>query len=226
MNKYPNIKTHVNQLYGSIRSASRHAGGIVVGENLDEWMPLINSKGVRQTPWAEGQNVRHLEPMGFIKFDVLGLETLSTMEKAVFHILRRHKGIKNPTFNDIKEFYSQHLHPDVLDMNDSEVYKNVFHAGSFPGIFQFTECLTGDTKVLMPNDASVTGCGKSKDLRDFKVGDKVISYNEGDGLFEEDQVVGFLDQGEKETYEITLENGQTIRATGNLFSFLIIKRIC
>jgi DNA polymerase-3 subunit alpha len=139
LDKYPNIKTHVNQLYGSIRSASRHAGGIVVGENLDEWMPLINSKGVRQTPWAEGQNVRHLEPMGFIKFDVLGLETLSTMEKAVFHILRRHKGVKNPTFEDVKSFYNEHLHPDVLDMNDGEVYKNVFHNGSFPGIFQFTE---------------------------------------------------------------------------------------
>jgi len=139
LDKYPNIKTHVNQLYGSIRSASRHAGGIVVGENLDEWMPLINSKGVRQTPWSEGQNVRHLEPMGFIKFDVLGLETLNIMEKAVFHILRRHKGVKNPTFDDIKNFYNKHLHPDVLDTNDTAVYKNVFHDGNFPGIFQFAE---------------------------------------------------------------------------------------
>ena len=43
-------------------------------------MPLINSGGVRQAPWAEGQNVRHLEPMGFIKFDLLGLSTLKMME--------------------------------------------------------------------------------------------------------------------------------------------------
>ena len=56
--------------------APRHAGGVVVGEDLNSRMPLINSGGVRQTPWSEGQNVRHLEPMGFIKFDVLGLSTL------------------------------------------------------------------------------------------------------------------------------------------------------
>ena len=56
-----------------MRSCSRHAGGVVIAENLDKSMPLINSGGVRQAPWAEGQNVRHLEPMGFIKFDLLGL---------------------------------------------------------------------------------------------------------------------------------------------------------
>ena len=64
--KHPQIKTHVLALHGQIRSVSRHAGGIVVGESLNEWMPLINSGGVIQTPWTEGQTVRHLEPFGFI----------------------------------------------------------------------------------------------------------------------------------------------------------------
>jgi DNA polymerase III alpha subunit len=46
-------------------------------------MPLIYSGGVRQTPWTEGQHVRHLEPMGFIKFDILGLGTLRMIEDAI-----------------------------------------------------------------------------------------------------------------------------------------------
>jgi DNA polymerase-3 subunit alpha len=137
--EHPNVKTHVEALHGAIKACGRHAGGIVVGENLDNWMPLINSKGVRQTPWAEGQNVRHLEPMGFIKFDVLGLETLSIMEKTIEHILRRHHGIKKPTFDLIKEYYSKHLHPDVIDFSDNKVYENIFHAGKWGGVFQFTE---------------------------------------------------------------------------------------
>ena len=70
--KYPHVKTHVQALYGQVRSCSRHAGGVVVGEDLNKRMPLINSGGITQTPWSEGMNVRHLEPMGFIKFDVLG----------------------------------------------------------------------------------------------------------------------------------------------------------
>lgn len=139
LKKYPDVKTHVNRLYGAIRSASRHAGGVVIAENLDEWMPLINSKGVRQTPWSEGMNVRHLEPMGFIKFDLLGLASLRMMEVAITHILRRHHGIKNPTYDDVKSYYDSNLHPDVIDLDDQSVYTNIFHGGRWAGVFQFTE---------------------------------------------------------------------------------------
>ena len=139
LQRYPEVKTHVETLYGQVRSCSRHAGGVVIGENLNQRMPLINSGGVRQTPWSEGQNVRHLEPMGFIKFDVLGLSTLKMIEGAIRHILVRHHNIPEPTFEDIQAFYNKNLHPDVIDFDDKEVYKNIFHAGKWAGVFQFTE---------------------------------------------------------------------------------------
>ncbi len=138
LQKYPDIKTHVEALVGQIRSTSRHAGGVVIGEDLDKHMPLICSKGVIQTPWTEGQNVRHLEPLGFIKFDILGLSTLEMIESATAHILRRYHNIENPTFEDVKGYYNSTLHPDVLDLDDKNVYKNIFHKGKFAGIFQFT----------------------------------------------------------------------------------------
>ena len=137
--KYPHVKEHVQALHGSYRSCSRHAGGVVIGEQLDKYMPLISSKGVRQTPWSEGQNVRQLEPMGFIKFDILGLSTLRMIEDCISKILRRHHGIESPTFEDIKAYYDQHLHPDTIDLDDQEVYKNIFHDGQWVGVFQFTE---------------------------------------------------------------------------------------
>jgi len=139
LQKYPHIKTHVEKLYGQTRSASRHAGGVVIGERLDEWMPLINSGGVRQTPWSEGQNVRHLEPMGFIKFDILGLASLRMVEGAIERILKRHHNIENPTFEDIREYYNEHLHPEKIDLEDRQVWENIFHEGKWAGIFQFTE---------------------------------------------------------------------------------------
>ena len=139
LEKYPNIRTHIEKLYGQTRSASRHAGGVVVGENLDQWMPLINSGGVRQTPWSEGMNVRHLEPMGFIKFDILGLASLRMLEGAIERILKRHHGMENPTFADIKDFYDKNLHPEKIDLDDKEVWQNIFHKGKWAGIFQFTE---------------------------------------------------------------------------------------
>jgi len=139
LDKYPDVKTHVNALYGQTRSASRHAGGVVVGENLNEWMPLINSGGVTQTPWSEGMNVRHLEPMGFIKFDILGLASLRMIEGAIGHVLKRYHDIEDPSFEDIKNFYENNLHPERLNLDDKQVWQNIFHEGKWAGIFQFTE---------------------------------------------------------------------------------------
>jgi DNA polymerase-3 subunit alpha len=139
LQKYPQIETHVNTLYGQVRSCSRHAGGVVIAEDLNKHMPLISSGGVTQSPWTEGQHVRHLEPLGFIKFDILGLASLRMIEGAISHLLQRHHGVQQPTFEDIKGYYNKNLHPDVIDLTDQEVYKNIFHEGRWAGIFQFTE---------------------------------------------------------------------------------------
>ena len=139
LQQYPHVKTHVEALYGQVRSSSRHAGGVVIADDLHKQMPLITSGGVRQTPWSEGQNVRHLEPMGFIKFDILGLASLRMMEDAIRSILVRHHGVRKPTFADIKKYYQEKLHPDVINFDDQEVYENIFHKGKWAGVFQFTE---------------------------------------------------------------------------------------
>jgi DNA polymerase-3 subunit alpha len=138
LTKYPHVATHVETLQRQIRSISRHAGGVLFADNLDGQMPLINSGGVVQTPWTEGQTVRHLEPLGFIKFDILGLASLRMIETAIGHILKNHHGIKDPTFADIKKFYDENLHNEKIDLNDQAVYENVFHKGKFLGTFQFT----------------------------------------------------------------------------------------
>ena len=52
--KHPKIEKHCRDLAGQVKSCSRHAGGVVIGESLNQYMPLIASKGVRQTPWSEG----------------------------------------------------------------------------------------------------------------------------------------------------------------------------
>jgi len=155
LDKYPQVKTHVKVLNGQIRSASRHAGGILCAENLNKIMPLIRSGGVLQTPWSEGQNVRHLEPLGFIKFDLLGLASLRMIDSAIQHILRRHKGVDNPTFEDVFRFYDEYLHPDKIDFNDQSVYENIFHKGKWIGVFQFTAqgaqnfCISAKPTTLM-----------------------------------------------------------------------------
>ena len=140
LKKYPDVETHINNLHGQVRSLSRHAGGVCIAENLDQCMPLIKSGGVLQTPWTEGQNVRHLEPLGFIKFDILGLSTISMIQDAINQVLKRHFKIDEPAFSDIKEFYDNNLHPDVIDLDNQAVYEGIYHSGKkWFSIFQFTE---------------------------------------------------------------------------------------
>jgi DNA polymerase III alpha subunit len=84
---------------------------------------------------------------------LLGLSTLKMMEGSIEHILRRHHNVENPTYADIKKFYDENLHPDVLNLNDEKVYKDIFHAGKWAGIFQFTESGAQDfCKRVKPNN--------------------------------------------------------------------------
>jgi len=138
LRKYPSVASHIENLQGMVKSIGQHAAGLVWSDNLHEKMPLISAKGSFQSPWSEGQAVRHLEPLGFIKFDILGLQTLTIIEDTIKHILHKRKlscGIK-----EIIEFYNRNLHPDVINFDDQKVWETVFHKKKNLnlGIFQFS----------------------------------------------------------------------------------------
>lgn len=137
--KYPFIKKHVENLHGMVRSFSRHAGGCIISDDLHKNMPLISTGGGGnyQTPWSEGQNVRHLEPLGFIKFDLLGVSTLKIIEECIERILKRRN--KKYGFEMVRKFYDKFLHPNVANYADLKVWENIFHKGDkWISIFQFT----------------------------------------------------------------------------------------
>ncbi len=138
LHDYPEVGKNITNILDNVRNNSTHAAGMIICDNLSQKMPLMMRDGVYQTPWAEGQNVRHLEPMGFIKIDVLGLNTLDLIYKCISKILKR-QNKKEPTFEEIKKFYQEKLSVENIDFNDQKVYENVFHNSKWTGgIFQFT----------------------------------------------------------------------------------------
>ena len=139
INKYPMVGEHVTNILDNIRNLSVHAAGLVISDDLESNMPLVARDGIYQTPWAEGQNVRHLEPLGFIKFDILGLNTLELFQKCIHKILKQ-QGKKNIAFADIKKFYDDNLSVNSIDFDDQAVYEDVFHNKKWTGgIFQFSQ---------------------------------------------------------------------------------------
>lgn len=82
--KHPDVGESMNTLFKQNRSLGRHAGGVLIADDLPSKMPLITSKGEPQSPWVEGVAVKTLEKVGnFIKYDLLGLETLRLIERAI-----------------------------------------------------------------------------------------------------------------------------------------------
>lgn len=133
---HPEVVGPIKILFKQNRSLGRHAGGVIVSENIAERMPLILARGEPQTPWVEGMTYKHLEELGWIKFDLLGLETLRIIERTIHLVLQRREGIENPTFQQIREWFDRHMDPKNIDLNDQKVYEYVYHEGRFAGVFQ------------------------------------------------------------------------------------------
>jgi DNA polymerase III alpha subunit len=88
--KHPKVGESMNILFKQGRSLGRHAGGVLIADDLPNKMPLITSGGEPQTPWVEGVNFKHLEKIGnFIKYDLLGLETLRLIERSIELIIKK-----------------------------------------------------------------------------------------------------------------------------------------
>jgi len=136
---HPEVAEPIEILFKQNRSLGRHAGGVIVSQDIAERMPLILARGEAQTPWVEGMNYKHLEEFGWIKFDLLGLETLRIIERCIGLILERREGVKNPDFKQIKAWFDKHMDPKNIDLNDQKVYEYVYHEGRFAGIFQLTQ---------------------------------------------------------------------------------------
>lgn len=137
MAKYPEVAGRIKVLYKQNKALGCHASGVIIADDIDNKMPVIATKNGPQTPWVEGLNYKHLGDYGFVKFDLLGLDTLRIIRRCIELILFRRDG-RHPTWSEVKAWYDQHLHPDKIDFDDQRVYENVYHAGKWAGIFQFT----------------------------------------------------------------------------------------
>ncbi len=100
-----------------IDKAGQHASGIVIGDKpLHEMVPMIVRKEQLCTEW----DMRDVEKIGLIKFDFLGLTTLTVISRALQLIRQRHNTI---------------LDLDTIPLNDPKVFSNL-QKGDVKGIFQ------------------------------------------------------------------------------------------
>ena len=106
------------QLEGLPRNSSTHAAGVVIGDRpLAQLVPLYRDP--RSDMPVTQFDMKYVEDTGLIKFDFLGLKTLSVLQKAVELLRRREIEI------DL----------DALAWDDPQVYE-LLQRGDTVGVFQ------------------------------------------------------------------------------------------
>src|SRR5678816_1782884 len=82
------LMTIALKLEGLYRHASTHAAGVVIGDRpLSELVPLYRDP--RSDLPATQFNMKWVELAGLVKFDFLGLKTLTVIDRALKHLEKR-----------------------------------------------------------------------------------------------------------------------------------------
>jgi DNA polymerase-3 subunit alpha len=105
-------------LEGLARHASTHAAGVVIANKpLMEYLPLQRGQNSEViTQYA----MKQVEAIGLVKFDFLGLKTLTVLDQTI-HLIQKNRGLS--------------VQLSDIPLDDSEVYA-LLGAGSNLGIFQ------------------------------------------------------------------------------------------
>lgn len=125
MDKFPFIRKHAKYIEGLVRGFSVHAAGIIISpEPVGDLAPLMKAEIFGTQYVAED-----IESMGFIKFDILALAALTTIDKTV---------------KLIKSRYDIDIDPDNIDVTDEGTLE-LYRTGMLNGVFQCEEKMMQST---------------------------------------------------------------------------------
>ena len=122
-------------LEGSVRQTGVHACGIIIGkDNLEEHIPICRNKDADlNVTQYEGA---HIESVGMLKMDFLGLKTLSIIKDSL---------------ENIKASRNMSVDMEHIPLDDPETYE-LYSRGETTGLFQFeSDGMKKYLKSLKPN---------------------------------------------------------------------------
>ena len=123
--KEEDVKTVIERaqkLEGLTRNIGMHAGGVLIAPGkLTDFCPLYQQPGSEAA--VSQYDKDDVEAIGLVKFDFLGLATLTILEIAREFIMKRHKGQENFSF-------------ETIPLDDGPTYK-LFSDGKTEAVFQF-----------------------------------------------------------------------------------------
>ena len=130
------LLTYGQQVEGLLRNASTHAAGVVIGDRpLDALVPLYQDP--RSDMPATQFNMKWVEQAGLVKFDFLGLKTLTVIQNAVDLILK--SGRQLHIAEDGRELYKPaegaENQINAIPLDDEPTY-DLYSAAKTVAVFQ------------------------------------------------------------------------------------------
>ncbi len=120
--EYRELMSYATELEGLTRNLGMHAGGVLIAPGkLTDFCPLYNADG-RPENTVSQYDKKDVENVGLVKFDFLGLTTLTILGKAVEYIDRLNPG----THFDLSRIPT-----------DDKATLELFQAGNTGAVFQF-----------------------------------------------------------------------------------------
>lgn len=144
MDKYPDIIKHANHIEGLLSIFGVHASGVVISDvPLQEIAPLRTAKETGGVPALATQfEYNDLEYLGLIKFDVLGLTTLTVIADCV-------KLIKDSTGISLD---IENLPTDPRQSLEAKRTYDMYRSGQLTGVFQCESVKMQETCVKVGVD--------------------------------------------------------------------------
>lgn len=108
------------KLEGLTRNVGMHAGGVLIAPGkLTDFCPLYSADGVTTVSQFDKDDV---EKAGLVKFDFLGLRTLTILAEAV---------------RLVEEVEGERIDLDDLPLDDAATFERIFKCGNTTAVFQF-----------------------------------------------------------------------------------------
>ncbi|MFH1043813.1 MAG: DNA polymerase III subunit alpha [Pseudomonadota bacterium] len=112
------------QLEGLTRNVGMHAGGVLIAPGkLTDFCPLYTAQGAESV--VSQFDMKDVEAVGLVKFDFLGLTTLTILDWSIRHIRSRQYGEPRPDFS-----------LEAIALDDPAIYK-LFAGANTTAVFQF-----------------------------------------------------------------------------------------
>jgi len=109
------------QIEGTYHSTGKHAAGVIISDEpyTDGGIPMLWHEDSER--YVSAYDLGAVESYGLLKVDVLGLNTLNIIKRAE---------------RLVKERHDSSFSIEDIDLEDQDVYENIFHTGNTKCIFQ------------------------------------------------------------------------------------------